>query len=131
MDPAHRFSATSYPLAYSVLVLPLSVPRFKFFSHHYVPSAATFFGDTLFGLSGVVNVLLFLIIRQELLLFRRPAELPEPEMELASESTGPAILPDAENIHDSPKPARMELGDEGSRNSAESRVSPGRLSDDI
>ncbi len=130
MNRAYRFSVTSYPLAYSVVVLPISLARWVQYGRH-VPSAVTFFAVTVFYLSGAINVLLFLITRPELLLFRRPAELPEPEMELASESTGPAIPPDAENIHDSPKPARMELGDEGSRNSAESRVSPGRLSDDI
>jgi hypothetical protein len=63
MNTAHRFLATSYPLACSVLVPPLSVARWLLFSHHYVSSVANFFGDTMFHLSGAINVLLFLIIR--------------------------------------------------------------------
>jgi hypothetical protein len=123
VNPAHRFSVTSFPLAYSIVVLPISLARWLQYSHH-VPSAVTFFAVTVFYLSGAINVLLFLITRPELLLFRRPKELPEPEMELESQGTGPAILPDAENIQNSPEPAPMELGNEGSRNSTESRVNP-------
>jgi len=61
-----------YPLAYSVVVLPLSVARWLLFSHHSVPSAATFFGVSTFNFSGAVNVILFLIVRPKLLLFTYP-----------------------------------------------------------
>ncbi len=53
------------------------------FSHHHVPSAATFFGKSLFHLSGAINVLLFLVIRSKLLLFPRPEELGGEEIEPA------------------------------------------------
>jgi len=83
-----------YPLAYSFIVLPLTVARWLTFSHHHVPSAVTFFANSIFYLSGFINVLLFLIIRPELLLFPRPKELGREEMEIASQGTGPAIFPD-------------------------------------
>jgi len=86
----------------------------------------------MFHLSGAINVLLFLIIRPELLLFPRPELLPEPEMELAPQGTSPAILSDAENFQNSPEPTSVELGDKDSRNSAAvSRISSRRISDDI
>jgi len=55
----------------------------------------------MFYLSGAINVLLFLIIRPKLLLFRRPRpdEVAEQEIELAPQGPGPAIVPDAANLH--------------------------------
>ena len=85
----------------------------------------------MFYLSGAVNVLLFLIIRPEILLFPRPKELPEIEMELASQGTGLAITSNAARFQSS-QPTSMELGDEGPRNSATvSCVSSRGMSDDI
>jgi hypothetical protein len=131
VNRAYRSSVTSYPLAYSVVVLPISLARWLQPKHH-VPSATTFFAVTLFYLSGAINVLLFLIIRPELLLFPRPELLPEPEMRLAPQGTGLAILSNAENFQNSPEPTSMELGDKDSRNGAAvSRVSSRRISDDI
>ncbi|KAH9052527.1 hypothetical protein EDB87DRAFT_1692237 [Lactarius vividus] len=63
-----------YPLAYTLVVIPLSVARWLLFNHKKVPSAATFFGIIMFHLSGTVNVLLFLIVRPRLLLFTPPGE---------------------------------------------------------
>jgi hypothetical protein len=85
----------------------------------------------MFYLSGAINVLLFLIIRPELLLFPRPPEgLAEPEIELAPQGTGPAILSDAAKFQDSSELTSMELRDAGFRNNAaESRISSGRISD--
>jgi hypothetical protein len=92
------------------------------FGHHNVPSAVTFFGVSIFYLSGTINVLLFLVIRPGLLLFPRPEELAEPEIELAPQDTGPAILSDTDSakFQHSPEPTSATLGDEGSqpRNSA-------------
>ncbi len=131
VNRAYRFSVTSYPLAYSVVILPISITRWLQPEHH-VPSATTFFAVTLFYLSGAINVLLFLIIRPELLLFPRPELLPEPEMELAPQGASPAILSNAEYFQNSPEPTSMELGDKDSGNSAAvSRVSSRRISDDI
>ena len=79
VNPAHKYSVTSYPLAYSLVILPLTVAwwlLFSLISHYYVPPAATFFAETMFYLSKAVNVLLFLIIRTGLLLFPRPKEFP-------------------------------------------------------
>ncbi|KAF8274447.1 hypothetical protein EI94DRAFT_1713445 [Lactarius quietus] len=61
-----------YPLAYSLMVLPLSITRWSLFNDRKVSSAATFFGVALFNLSGALNVLLFLIVRPQLLLFSSP-----------------------------------------------------------
>ncbi|KAH9015979.1 hypothetical protein EDB84DRAFT_756844 [Lactarius hengduanensis] len=64
-----------YPLAYTLMVIPLSVARWLLFNHKKVPSAATFFGIIMFHLSGAINVLLFLIVRPRLLLFTPPEKL--------------------------------------------------------
>jgi hypothetical protein len=82
----------------------------------------------MFCFSGAINVLLFLIIRPELLLFPRPEELPElePEIDLA-----PGIFSDIAEFQHRPEPTSAAL-DEGSRNNATlSRVSSRRISDDI
>jgi len=67
-----------YPLAYSLMVLPLSIARWSLFNHKKVSSLATFFGVSVFNLSGAINVLLFLIVRPELLLFSPPEEVGGP-----------------------------------------------------
>ena len=75
----------------------------------------------MFHLSGAINVLLFLIIRPGLLLFPRPTQLDEQEMQLTQqEDTGPAIFSDTEKLQRGPEqtPAAA-LEDEG------------RISDDI
>jgi hypothetical protein len=69
-------------------------------------------------LTGAIDVLLFLIIRPGLLLFPRPERLPEPEMELAPQSTGPAIFSDTAKFQHSPEPTSAALGDEDSRDNA-------------
>ena len=50
-----------YPLAYSFVVLPISIARWSLISHKKVALAAMFFGNTVYNLSGAINVLLFLI----------------------------------------------------------------------
>ncbi|KAF8502241.1 hypothetical protein F5888DRAFT_1578622, partial [Russula emetica] len=65
----------NYPLAYSLVVLPISISRwleYKKYQSHNVSSAFTFFAISMFNLSGAINVLLFLIARPQLLLFPRP-----------------------------------------------------------
>jgi len=121
-----------YPLTSSFVLLPLFIPRWLVFSHHHVPSAAVFFGDAMFNLSGVIDVLLFLIIRPQLLLFPRPKELDRQEIQLNFQGTGPASFSDVEKFQHSSEPTSATLMvDEGSRNCAtQSRVSS-RLSDDI
>jgi len=119
VNPAHKFSVTSYPLAYSLIVLPLTVARWLQFSNHKVPSAATFFGDTMFSLSGAINVLLFLIIRPGLLLFPRPEELAGPEIALAPQGTGTSsgVFSDMAKFQHSSDPTSAAL-DEGCRSGA-------------
>jgi hypothetical protein len=68
-----------------------------------------------FYLSGAINVLLFLIIRPGLLLFPRPERLAEPEMELAPQGTGAAIISDTAKFRHSPERTSAALGDEDSR----------------
>ena len=60
---------SSYPLVYSVLILPLSIVRWSFFGGQAVPSAATFIVFFLYCLSGAMNVTLLLFTRPKLLLF--------------------------------------------------------------
>ncbi|KAI0930549.1 hypothetical protein AcV5_007233 [Taiwanofungus camphoratus] len=55
-----------YPVAYTVLILPIAVCRFVEWSGHNVPDAVTFFSDSVFLLSGLVNVTLFAATRRVL-----------------------------------------------------------------
>jgi len=118
-----------YPVAYSVIVLPVSVARWSQFTHHNVPSAVTFFTDPIFSLSGVINVILFLVLRPELLLFPRPEELVKEDMEIASQNTGPVIRSNTTAFQHSPE---QSVGDEGFGDGARPiHVSPRRISDGI
>ena len=63
----------------------------------------------MFNLSGAINVLLFLIVRPELLLFAPPHKIADP-------STSSAILAETANYHHSPQPTEKELADDGGRN---------------
>src|SRR3984885_10952106 len=76
---AHRCRSSSYPLAYSLVILPLTIARWLQFSHHHVSSTVTFVAASIFHLSGAINVPLFLITRKQLLLFPRPEQLDESE----------------------------------------------------
>ena len=64
---------------YAVTVIPVTTARSVQFNHE-VPSAAILFGLFVFNLSGVFNVLLFLIIRPGLLLFNDPAGILKTEV---------------------------------------------------
>jgi hypothetical protein len=74
----------SYPLAYSLIVLPITIARWSHKNQNDVPSAAFFFGQSTLSLSGAINVLLLLTTRPKLLLFDfAPAENPtEVEVQL-------------------------------------------------
>jgi len=123
-----------YPLAYSLIVLPLTIARCLQFNHHNVPSAATFFGLSMFYLSGAINVLLFLIVRPRLLLFPRPKELDGQQTQLTPtpQGTGPAIFSDTEKLQHSPEPTSAALDNGGSGDSTTpSHVKSKRISDDI
>jgi hypothetical protein len=68
----------------------------------------------MFHLSGAINVLLFLIIRPELLLFPRPKELDQQEMQLKPQTqrdTGPATVSDVAYLQHSPEPTSATLVD--------------------
>ena len=133
VNSAHRYRSSRYPLAYSIVVLPISAARFSEFGHpHRVPSAATFFANSTFYLSGAINVLLFLIIRPELLLFPRPEELAEPEIILAPQRTSPAIFSNVASFQQSPEPTSASLGAGGSRDGGSpSHVTSRPISEDI
>ncbi|KAI0629246.1 hypothetical protein C8Q77DRAFT_1065995 [Trametes polyzona] len=55
-----------YPLAYMILVLPIAISRFAEWMGHEVPFAVTMICDSIFLLSGFVNVVLFLTTRRVL-----------------------------------------------------------------
>ncbi|KAH9052529.1 hypothetical protein EDB87DRAFT_1570443, partial [Lactarius vividus] len=99
-----------YPLAYTLMVIPLSVARWLQFSHKKVPSAATFSGLIMFNLSGAINVLLFLIVRPRLLLFTPPEELSESKVEFANPSISSAIFHDMVEHNHWQSPQRLETG---------------------
>jgi len=123
----------SYPLAYAIVVLPVSIARWSQFSGRDVPSAATFFGVSMHNLSGAVNVFLLLTVRPQLLLLIRPDpdELGEPEIGLAPQnpqSTNDAISPEMANSQHSPVTTTALADGSGCGNSATvSRVSSRRV----
>jgi len=98
-----------------------------------VSSAATFFSVVLSDLSGAINVLLFLIVRPQLLLFPRPEELAEPDIELPNQGNNPAVFTDIARIQHSPeRTLAAQLVDEGPRTgTVQARVNSRRISDDI
>jgi len=53
-----------YPVAYTIVILPISAARFTAFSGKKVPFAATIFCATVFLLSGTINVILFTSTRR-------------------------------------------------------------------
>ncbi|KAF8274448.1 hypothetical protein EI94DRAFT_1713448 [Lactarius quietus] len=98
-----------YPLAYSLMILPLSIARWSLFNNKKVSSAATFFGVSLFNFSGAINVLLFLVVRPELLLFSPPEEFSEPGVEPIHPTTSSATFSDTAIYDPGEQPIRMEL----------------------
>ncbi|KAI0053374.1 hypothetical protein FA95DRAFT_1481521 [Auriscalpium vulgare] len=69
IPPSHRlaYNMLFYPTVYIITVLPLTVVRYSTFAGHHPPFAATVAVDTLFLLSGLLNVLLYVITRPFLL----------------------------------------------------------------
>ncbi|KAI9064117.1 hypothetical protein FKP32DRAFT_1591529 [Trametes sanguinea] len=55
-----------YPVAYTILLLPIAISRFSEWMGHEVPFAVTIVCDAIFLLSGLVNVVLFLTTRRVL-----------------------------------------------------------------
>lgn len=53
-----------YPVAYTILLLPVTIARFVMFSGRDVPFRATIFADFVFNLQGVANVVLLLATRR-------------------------------------------------------------------
>jgi hypothetical protein len=79
----------SYPIAYSVIVLPFSVVRWRAFKTGRVDALAEIGTKSLWGLSGVLDLALFLVMRRDFLLFRdepnadgQPPALPVEEQPL-------------------------------------------------
>ncbi|KAF8515580.1 hypothetical protein JB92DRAFT_2914550, partial [Gautieria morchelliformis] len=62
-----------YPISYVILVLPDSICRWMQFRNQTVPSAGVFFSTSIFGLSGLANVVLLMYTRPGLLLLNEPA----------------------------------------------------------
>lgn len=86
----------------------------------------------MFYLSGAINVLLFLIIRPQLLLFPRPETSAEPDIEIVHQGTSPTISPDIPIVQHSPEPTSVALAVGDSRNTAAlSPVGSRRMSDEI
>ena len=113
VNTAHQLPR--YPLAYSIIVLPLSITRWLSFKHEdKVPSAATFFSVSVFNLSGAINVLLFLVVRPELLLFDPSKRFRDSQ--ITDQSTNPAILAETTNYNYSPQPTGRELTGDGEWN---------------
>ncbi|EIN11602.1 hypothetical protein PUNSTDRAFT_61801 [Punctularia strigosozonata HHB-11173 SS5] len=80
----------AYPIAYSVIILPMSVVRWITFTSsrsRTVPSAATLAVVTIFGLSGATNVFLLVYARPGLLLLRPRVSRRENAISMAQSET--------------------------------------------
>jgi len=55
-----------YPVAYSLILVPVALARFSTFTGHHVPFWATIFTDTIFNLTGLVNASLLIYTRSVL-----------------------------------------------------------------
>ncbi|KAF8263589.1 hypothetical protein EI94DRAFT_1740602 [Lactarius quietus] len=75
-----------YPLAYSLLVIPLSISQRAFGGY--------LFGIIMFNLSGALNVLLFLKVRPHRLLVTPPEDPGEPGADVANQPTGTGLMDD-------------------------------------
>ncbi|TFK53878.1 hypothetical protein OE88DRAFT_1625314 [Heliocybe sulcata] len=53
-----------YPVAYTIVILPIAAARFSEWSGHEVPFLVTIFCDTVYLFSGTVNVILFSMTRR-------------------------------------------------------------------
>jgi hypothetical protein len=69
---AHSSLASSYPLGYAIVILPISTARWSLFDHKEVPTAVVFLAVSIANLEGAINVLLLFIVRPQLLLLTRP-----------------------------------------------------------
>jgi len=53
-----------YPVAYSIMLIPVSLARLISFGGHNVPFWATILADTIFNLQGFANVIIFFFLRR-------------------------------------------------------------------
>jgi len=79
-----------YPIAYTLVILPIAVARFTAFAGYDVPFSATIFCDTVYMLSGTINVVLFVSTRR---LITPQASSFKAARELDSLSLKPIALP--------------------------------------
>jgi len=83
----HSLKLIAYPIIYSITVIPNTVVRFIEFAHpNHFPGGPVFFAETVYRLSGLLNVLLFITTRRTLLLFGNNSPKP---------NRGQAPLPDS------------------------------------
>jgi hypothetical protein len=94
-----------YPIAFSVLVLPLSIVRFIHFGQiargmSSLASSATIGGTAIYDLHGLVEVVIFFQTRQGLLLFGQDHDGLEMDMDriLKNESIPMIGLDDEEDV---------------------------------
>ncbi|KAJ6495634.1 hypothetical protein C8R47DRAFT_366042 [Mycena vitilis] len=78
-----------YPVAYTIIILPIAASRFSSFAGHDVPFEVTMFSDAVFLLSGFVNVTLFTATRRIL----PPDSFKIPKWAISSPSS-PKPIPD-------------------------------------
>jgi hypothetical protein len=95
---------------YAITVLPTTTARWVQFNHN-VSSAAIFFCVFVFNLSGAFNVLLFLVIRPELLLFNDPEGLRETKV--VDLGTSSAMSNNTAKDNSSTQPTGAGLVDDG------------------
>lgn len=105
-----------YPVAYTIMILPIAASRFSSFAGQDVPFEVTIFADSVFLLSGVINVALFIMIRRILppdsfipkCIISRPRPMPELAVEIRQDSYYQS--PDAASYDERKKQEYFSLG---------------------
>jgi len=73
----HSLTLIAYPIIYSASIIPQTVVRFIEWAHpNHFPGGPVFFSETVYRLSGLLNVLLFVMTRRTLLLFGNNSSMP-------------------------------------------------------
>ncbi|EIM82103.1 uncharacterized protein STEHIDRAFT_171683 [Stereum hirsutum FP-91666 SS1] len=89
LDTAMRKLAASmvwHPVAYTILIVPITLARFISFAGSSVPPSITFLADFIFNLSGLVNLILVLTTRRLLPDLHTLPDLTTPRLKLDKDS---------------------------------------------
>ena len=89
-------------MAYSFIILPVSVVRWSSFSGRHIPDWATFFSVFMHDMFGATNVALLVLTKPNLLLFDRPEDAEKRGRTIVKRQRGQALGKEEEGSDDGP-----------------------------